>query len=350
MQPTSYQDIHPDFRLNGFSLSKNDAYTLGWSYIKEGEDFEKPMGMFLLDWFDQNDFIEMQTSGSTGTPKVIRVSKQAMVNSACATGQFFDLKNGDKVLNCLPMNYVAGKMMFVRSLVLGLEMEMMKPSLQPLEGIKTIYDFAAMVPLQVQNSLGKLHCIKKLIIGGAKVNNALEKKLKALKKTECYETFGMTETVSHIAAKKVGRKWFELMPNVSVAVDERNCLVIQAPLVTIQPIFTNDQAQLLGKNKFKFLGRIDNIINSGGVKLNPEAIEEKLAASILPRFIIGGIPDPDLGEKVVLVIEGEAFAIQEEVFRSLTKFEKPKEIYFVRTFKETPTGKVVRKETMALLK
>lgn len=348
MNPT-YLDLHPKFKLNGFSLKKDDIFSLAYSYIKEGDASEKNVGEFLLDWFDKTPYIEMHTSGSTGTPKLVRVSKQSMVNSALASGEFFDLKYGSKILNCLPMKYVSGKMMFVRSFVLGLEMDFVPPSLQPLQKLETCYDFSAMIPLQAQNSLNELHLIKKLIIGGAKINSKLESQLMQLKKTECYETFGMTETVSHIAAKKVGEKVFSLMPNVSISRDKRNCLVIDAPLLLDQPIVTNDLVEIVNGNQFIFLGRLDNIINSGGVKINPEQVEEKLIQNFKCRIMISGKPDTDLGEKVVLLVESDPFEVNSNFFNGLEKFEKPKEIFFLPQFKDSNNGKLLRKETFALI-
>lgn len=349
MEYPSYQDIHPKFKLNGRSLSKDDLYIVAYSFIKEGEDFEKPVGQFLLDWFDDQPYIEMYTTGSTGIPKLVRVSKQSMVNSAVASGIFFDLQYNNKILNCLPMTYVAGKMMFVRSFVLGLHMDFVPPSLHPLKKVENSYDFCAMVPLQAQNSLDELHLIKKLIIGGAKINTKLEKQLLRLKKTECYETFGMTETVSHIAAKKVGEKAFRLMPNVSIEKDERNCLIIHTPLLVDEPIITNDLVEIVDGDQFKFLGRLDNVINSGGIKINPEQVEEKLVDKISPRFMICGKPDSDLGEKVVLIIESDPFTVDDNIFKSLGKYEKPKEIYFIKNFKDAINGKLLRNETLQLV-
>lgn len=348
-KPT-YLEIHPKFKLNGCSLTKDDLYIVAYSYIKEGDESEKPVGKFLLDWLDENSDIEMHTSGSTGIPKLIRVSKQSMVNSALASGVFFDLHDGNRILNCLPMKYVAGKMMFVRSFVLGLEMDFVPPSLQPLKKVEGCYDFCAMVPLQAQNSLRDLHHIKKLIVGGAKINAKLEKQLLKLTKTECYETFGMTETVSHIAAKKVGEKMFRLMPNISIEMDDRDCLIINAPLLLENPIVTNDLVEIVENDRFKFLGRLDNVINSGGVKINPELVEEKLIHKITPRFLICGKVDSDLGQKVVLLIESEPYTIEESTFDRLDKFEKPKEIHFIKQFKEAENGKLLRKETLALVK
>ncbi|MBC7439346.1 MAG: AMP-binding protein [Flavobacterium sp.] len=346
MHNLTYKNVHNRFKLNGFHLDKEDLCRVAYSFIKEGEDFEKPVGNFLLDWFDEKDFIEMQTSGSTGIAKTIRVKKQAMVNSAIATGDFFELSPGDKVLNCLPVKYVAGKLMFVRSFILGLDMDFVAPTSRPLKNNETIYDFSAMVPLQAQNSIAELKNVKKLIVGGAKINDELEKELLKLS-TRSFETYGMTETVSHIAAKKVGDKIFTVLPNVSVNIDDRNCLVIEALSISDGKIITNDLVNLISPAQFEFLGRLDNVINSGGIKLMPEQIEEKLTSLISQRFFVIGLPDVDLGEKLVLVIEGEKFDVDQSIFNKLDKYEKPKEILFVPQFKETGNGKIIRKESVS---
>lgn len=345
MSSPTYQNVHYLFKLNGFHLDKDDLCRVAYSFIKEGEDFEKPVGDFLLDWFDSKPYIEMQTSGTTGSPKFIRVSKQAMVASALATGDFFDLKAGDKALHCLPVKYVAGKMMLVRAMILGLDTEFVAPSSHPLRNNEILYDFVAMVPLQVQNSLNELKKVKKLIVGGAKTSASLEKELMKLP-TQSYETYGMTETITHIAAKKAGEKAFTVLPNVTVSYDDRNCLVIHAPKISDEIIQTNDLVELINENQFVFLGRIDNIINSGGIKLIPEQIEEKLANTIHRRFFISSIEDAELGEKVVLYVEGEKEDFDSLIFNSLHKYERPKEIFFIPKFKETATGKIMRKETL----
>ena len=345
MHDLTYKNVHNRFKLNGFHLDKEDLCRVAYSFIKEGEDFEKPVGNFLLDWFDEKDFIIMQTSGSTGIAKTIYVKKQAMVNSAIATGDFFELSPGDKVLNCLPVKYVAGKLMFVRSFILGLDMDFVAPTSRPLKNNEIIYDFSAMVPLQAQNSIVELKNVKKLIVGGAKINDELEKELLKLS-TRSFETYGMTETVSHIAAKKVGDKIFTVLPNVSVNIDERNCLVIEALSISDEKIITNDLVNLISPTQFEFLGRLDNVINSGGIKLMPEQIEEKLTSLISRRFFVTGLPDVDLGEKLVLVIEGEKFDVDQSIFNKLDKYEKPKEILFVPKFKETGNGKIIRKESV----
>lgn len=344
INPT-YENVHNLFKLNGFHLDREDLCRVAYSFIKEGEEFEKPVGDFILDWFDGKSFIEMHTSGSTGIPKIIRVDKQAMVNSALATGDFFDLKAGNKALHCLPVKYVAGKMMLVRAMILGLDLEFVAPSSHPLRNLDGEFDFAAMVPMQAQNSVSELHRIKKLIVGGAKINAALEKELIHLP-TQVFETYGMTETISHIAAKKVGEKAFTVLPNVTISYDDQNCLVIHAPRISDDLIETNDVVELTNENQFVFLGRIDNVINSGGIKLLPEQIEEKLAGKIEPRYFISSKEDKEFGEKIILVIEGDSFEVDKSIFKVLDKYEKPKEILFVPKFKETGNGKIIRKESL----
>ncbi len=347
MSTPTYLNVHNQFKLNGFHLDRDDLCRVAYSFIKEGDDFEKPVGHFLLDWFDHNDFIEMNTSGSTGIPKVIRVEKQAMVNSALATGDFFDLAPGDKVLNCLPVKYVAGKMMLVRGFILGLDMDFVAPTARPLKNNDIAYDFSAMVPLQAQNSINELHNIKKLIVGGAKINASLEKELKKLP-ILAFETYGMTETVSHIAAKKVGDRSFTVLPNVTISTDDRNCLLITAPNISPEVIITNDLVDLVSETQFIWKGRIDNVINSGGIKLSPEQIEEKLYKNIERRFFVAGVADKDLGEKLILVVEGEPFSLPDGIFNKLDKYEKPKEVVFVNHFKETGNGKIIRKDSLPI--
>ncbi len=346
MTNPTYENVHNHFKLNGFHLNKEDLCRVAYSFIKEGDDWEKPVGDFLLDWFDGKTYIEMRTSGSTGTPKTIRVDKQAMVNSAIATGDFFGLNSGNKALQCLPVKYVAGKMMLIRSIILGLDLDYVAPTSQPMENIDdTHYDFVAMVPMQAQNSLNELKNVKKLIVGGARISKSLEKELVKLP-TDVYETYGMTETITHIAAKKVGEKVFTVLPHVTISYDDRNCLVIHAPkIIAEDTVITNDLVELVNENQFLFLGRIDNIINSGGIKIMPEQVEQKLDGKIDIRFFITSKEDAELGEKVVLVVEGDSFEIDKAIFEGLDKYERPKEIVFVANFKETENGKVLRKES-----
>jgi O-succinylbenzoic acid--CoA ligase len=345
-----YKSIHNRFKINGVHLDKEALFQLAYSCIKEGEDHEKELGEFLLDWLDDKETLQLATSGTTGVPKIITIKKQAMVNSAIATGNFFDLHPQDKALLCLSTRYIAGKMMLVRALTIGLELDIIAPSsnLDDLLSDKC-YDFVAIVPLQAENSLDKLNQFKKIIIGGAKVSDDLALKLNAVN-AEIYETYGMTETITHIAAKKIGDAYFNVLEHVSISTDERNCLVIDAPSISDNNVITNDIVDILNDKKFKWMGRYDNVINSGGIKLFPEQIEAKLASKISNRFFITSLPDDVLGSKVVLIIEGLEQVIDTIIFSSLDKFEKPKEILFVSEFVETETKKVNRIQTLKKIK
>ncbi len=330
-----YKNIHNRFKINGFHIEREALFQLAYSFIKEGAPFEIEFGEFLLDWIDDKDTIQLMTSGTTGEPKFVTMKKQAMVNSAIATANFFDLHPGDKVLHCLPTRFIAGKMMLVRSIIIGLEMDIMTPSshLDDLLPSKK-YDFVALVPIQAQAGLEKLNQFKKIIIGGAKLSETLTQQLKSCK-AAIYETYGMTETITHIAAKRIGAECFETLPNVAISKDERGCLVIQAPNIVDENIVTNDLVEICSEHEFKWLGRIDNVINSGGIKYFPEQIEAKLALKINQRFFIAGLPDENLGQKIALFIEGDEFPLEATVFNELEKFECPKEIHFIPQFIET---------------
>ncbi|WP_246865748.1 AMP-binding protein [Croceivirga thetidis] len=343
--------MHPNFKLNRSQFTEEDLVEVAISFIKEGEPFEKAIGDFICDWFSKNDFVEVQTSGSTGKPKTIRIEKRFMVNSALATGSFFNLNAGDTALLCLPAEFIAGKMMLVRAMVLGLHLDFVSPSSSPLQENKSDYDFCAMVPLQVENSIENLHRLNKLIIGGAPISNSLKNKLGNLE-TKFFETYGMTETITHIAAKRLNDEFFKVLPGVSVSIDDRGCLVINAPIISKTEVVTNDLVTVDSESSFKWLGRFDNIINSGGVKLIPEVIEKKLSSEIKGRFFVSGVPDHTLGEKLILVVEGQEVPKLKEALStlpSLKRFELPKSIHFIPYFKETGSGKINRTKTLELL-
>ncbi len=345
--------VHPQFKLNGIPLDEETLGEVAYSWVKEGKDFEIHAGDFLLDWLSASDTLFVKTSGSTGKPKNIPLKKSAMINSALATGQYFDLQPEDTALLCLSTQHIAGKMMLVRAMVLGLHLDVIVPSSFPMERTKGKYDFAAMVPLQVQNSLDDIGQIKTLIVGGAPISNSLSKHL-SNQSTSVYETYGMTETMTHIAVKRVSgqngkgmKGCFETLPGVGISKDERGCLTIQAPRIMDAVIITNDLVDIVDENHFKWLGRYDNVINSGGVKLIPEQIEEKLSVLVENRFFVTGIPDDDLGEQLVLFIEGireqgQVLSKKIKELGTLEKFEVPKQIFYVKNFLETPSGKVQR--------
>lgn len=341
-----HPSIHPDFKLNGKSFSYLELISEAL-YLKEnGQLFEKTIAKFLLEWLNNEEFVLVQTSGSTGKPKKIILQKSAMMASAKATGLFFNLAPKTTALLCLSADYIAGKMMLVRAMSLGWHIDIVAPNSTPLQNKK--YDFVAMVPLQVANSLEKLHLVKKLLIGGTKVNYQLAQNIL---KSNCnaYESYGMTETISHIAIKKIGEQEFTILPNVSITTDNRSCLVIEAQELSSEKIVTNDIVEILSTTKFVLKGRYDNVINSGGVKIFPEQVEEKLAKHIKAPFFIASLSDEKFGEKVILVIEGESYELGHTIFSELNTYEIPKEIHFVAKFVETETNKINRKKTLQKL-
>lgn len=320
---------------------------------------------FVKTWLDDKNYVEVKTSGSTGTPKIIRLEKKRMIASAKATGNFFGLKPNDKALLCLPCDYIAGKMMVVRAMVLGLNLYSVAPTGNPLASdlIQNIdFQFGAMIPLQVlnslENNLTQFNQIKKVIIGGGVVDNTLLEKLQSTK-NQCFATYGMTETITHIAVKTLNgenkSELYQALGKVNLSKDKRDCLIINAPYLSENQIITNDIIKLYSKSSFEWLGRFDNVINTGGVKVNPEKIEAKIANLLNSSFFIAAEADEKLGSKVVLVIENKKednikLELLKEQFQViLSKFEIPKKIYFLPKFKQTETGKIQRKQTLDLL-
>jgi O-succinylbenzoic acid--CoA ligase len=340
------QIIHPDFKLNGKSFTYIELLAKAL-YLKEnGQLFEKAIGNFILDWMNTESFIMVQTSGSTGIPKKIVLQKSAMIASAKATGLFFNLQPKNTALLCLSANYIAGKMMLVRAITLGLHLDTIDPTSEPLSTKN--YNFIAMVPMQVQKSLSKLHFFDNVLIGGTKVSYSLSE---SILKTNCnaFESYGMTETISHIAIKKIGAKAFTVLPNVVISVDERSCLVIKALELSKEKIITNDIVEIVNATQFVLKGRMDNVINSGGIKIFPEEVEEILAKFISVPFFVASKPDEILGEKVILVLEATPFSFDNSVFLELSKYQIPKEILFLESFERTETQKINRKKSLEKL-
>ncbi|XMO86060.1 AMP-binding protein [Algibacter sp. AS12] len=351
----NYKNVHLKFKLDNLNYKYDDLMEVAYSYVKEGLPYQQELGEFLLDWLDDKAHVIVKTSGSTGKPKKIEIKKQAMVNSAIATGDYFNLKPGDKILHCLPSNFIAGKMTIVRAIVLGLELDMVQPAALPLIDYEKDYTFCAFTPMQLKNFAKYLKNIKTVIVGGGRVSQAVAALVKD-KKPNVYETYGMTETVSHIAVKKLnnftGAKdeaFFTTLPGIKVSKDKRGCLTINAPKLSDEEIVTNDMVDIISDTSFEWLGRFDNVINSGGIKLYPEQIESKLQDKIPGEFFIASREDDTLGDKLILVVEGEKRDIDISIFSELDKFEKPKEIHFVSKFEETKSGKINRNKTLETL-
>lgn len=353
------QLLHSNFRLNNQSFSSEEKLSEHVKYlVKNGLNDEKAIGKFILEWLDENDFITVKTSGSTGIPKLITLQKTHVFNSATATANYFDLKENIKALLCLSAEYIAGKMMLVRAMIAGWDLYTTAPTNNPLESLNWNFefDFTAMVPYQVFHSLKELYKVKKLIVGGGTVSAELELQLQQLN-TSVFATYGMTETISHIAVKALNgtnkSNVFSALPNVAFSQSENGCLQIQAFEISEEPVITNDVVKFQSPTSFKFLGRIDNVINTGGVKVHPEEIEEKLSRYINHSFFIASEKDDALGERVILITESvKQLKLEDysEAFKTLSTFEKPRKLYNYTQFIYTETGKIKRAEVLKNLK
>lgn len=340
----------------------NHLNTLNISYITLNVELEKKINFFLEEWKSDGITMTVQTSGSTGTPKIFQIEKEKMRNSAQMTCDFLHLEKGNTALLCLPLEYISGKMMMVRTIIRELNLMVTEPTLTPLKNLKQKIDFCAMTPLQVENSLDKIHLVKKLIIGGAQVSESLREKIKQHLSThlhcKVYETYGMSETLSHIALREIFPKnevYFEPLHGVNITQDERGCLIIEAPQLNPQKLITNDIVEINEQGSFKFVGRADYIINSGGAKISPESLEKELKKILANEMCFIGVDDEVLGQKLVLVIEEKNEKRHQEIekmvfnFPFQKSFHKPKNIVFIDEIPRTPNGKVNRRVLGGLL-
>lgn len=347
--------LHPSFTFNGLAFSKATLKEYAEKLQEEGATFEVSIGNFITQWLSDEDTIEVQTSGSTGSPKRIQLQKKQMLASAKATGQFFDIQAGTSALLCLSAEYIAGKMMLVRAMTLGWQLHAVAPEKDTLAEAKKTYDFVAMVPYQVHHSVAHLHRVKKLIVGGGSVTEVLREKLQDVS-TQVFETYGMTETITHVAIKAINgadaSTHFKALPEVKFSLDERGCLVIDAPKISSEKVVTNDMVVLISDTIFKWLGRYDAVINSGGVKIHPELVEAILAPHISIPFVITSEPDEQLGNKVIIAFEIEksidALSI-EKAFTHLSAYQKPKRMVTLSKFPYTETGKIKRKDIIEII-
>ena len=347
------------FFFHGKAFSKHDLELLCASKISSEkiEAWEKEVFSFILEWLSFSTTIKVQTSGSTGKPKEVFLEKKFMEASAIATLDFFKLKPGHSALLCLPVKFIAGKMMIARAFVGGLNLIVTKPTSVPKINNFQKIDFCAMVPSQVagiletKNGIEQLEGIQDLIVGGSFLPENLESKIRKLK-TNIWQTYGMTETITHIALRKINEKnaesWYTPLNGVETRLDERGCLVINSERIGVCRLVTNDLAELKKDGKFKILGRIDNVIISGGIKLIPEEIEKKLSGWIENDFYLSCLPDEKLGKRLVLYIEGDGklnkqiYSLWEKIEEKLNGFEIPKEIIFSKHFSRTTSGKIIR--------
>lgn len=314
----------------------------------------------IKNWNNNKKNFLIKTSGTTSKPKKILVLKKNIINSSYMTKKFFNLKTGNTSLLCLPVNYIAGKMVLIRSIVLNLKLYCILPSSNPLKKINILnnnnnkkFDFVSMIPLQVNNGIDSIsNTIKILLIGGGEVSKKLENKLQK-HTTKCYSSYATTETLGHIALRRINgynkTDYFICLPKIKLNINKNKCLKIYSPDLIQKPLQTNDLVKLLSNDKFYWLGRYDNLINSGGIKIIPEQIEKKLKSFLINvNFFIGGVNDNYLGQKAILFIEGIKFEnnkmLKFFIINNGIKFIKG--YCFINLFLKTKSNKIKRKDTI----
>ena len=331
---------------------------------------------FFSEWNNDSDRVLVHTSGSTGKPKPMMVEKKRMLNSARITCDFLGLKPGDTALLCMSLDYIAGKMVVVRSIERHLHLISVSPSGHPLKDINEEITFAAMVPMQVYNTLQvpeereRLTHIRHLIIGGGAIDASLEKELQTLPgNIAIWSTYGMTETLSHIALRRINgaeaSEWFQPFDSVKISQTEEGCLVIDAPLVCAETLVTNDIVEIesyiynkVEKLRFRIKGRKDNVICSGGIKIQIEEVEALLKPHLEKPFMLAKKKDEKFGEIAVLLTEDEDLKKVEATIRRLLsgksddsnksseskshKYWIPREFRYVEHLPLTETGKPKR--------
>ncbi len=304
---------------------------------------------FIKEWENGEATVDVYTSGSTGEPKLMHAEKWRMRNSALMTLRFLGIKSGETALLCMPMRYIAAKMMVVRALVGGLRLIEVKPSSHPLKGLTEAPDFAAMTPMQVRQTLNDAEeralfaRIRNVIIGGGPVDQALANELRGFE-GNIFSTYGMTETLSHVAMRRLSgadaSDAYTPLDGVSISLSEQGTLVISAPNVCHDTLVTNDLADIRQDGAFRILGRTDNIINTGGIKVSAEEIEAELMPYIDVPFVVTSSADELLGEAVTIIAEG---AVSDSAFQHISPYHRPRRI-IIGSVPLTETGKPDRRK------
>ncbi len=328
-----------------------------WQQGRTG--IQADIGRFLEQWWSPAPTMELHTSGSTGTPTTLHARKSAMEASARATCRAFQLQAGHSALLCLPLRYIAGQMMLVRALVGGLQLLTAEPSSTPLCGLRQTVDFAPLVPMQVAGTLAQpdgaaqLSNIRTLLLGGSFVDSTLEAQLQSLP-CRVFASYGMTETLSHIALRAVNTpqrsEYYTPLPGVQVTLTPAGTLQISVPYLGIDQLVTNDAAEITPDGNFRILGRVDAVINSGGIKIQAEDIERHLQAETGLQLVALPHPHPALGQCVALLWEGEPGdeARLRAACATLPRYHQPQHLHRC-TLPRTESGKIARAEAASLL-
>ena len=325
---------------------------------------------FMQLWMSGQEEFNLATSGSTGVPKIIKVTRKQLRSSAAMTGKALNLGNGTSALVCLNVAYVAGIMMLVRGMELNWELTIIEPVSNPLLDLENElgFDFVAMVPLQLSSCLenektkNKVNYLGKILLGGAPVSISLLKEI-AILEIPVYQSYGMTETVSHVALRKLNfpsdEGNYTILPGVVMGQDERGCLYVSGPMTNEEKIQTNDLINISSANTFAWLGRIDNVINSGGVKIILDRVDELIASVFYDKkytasFFSWYEKDEKLGQKLILIMEKTDQHLREEtvlkeIRTNVSAYETPKHVYFADQFIKTETNKIDKRRTVEML-
>lgn len=348
--------------INNQSYTREKLLEIGREmlYADQTPDWEKDIYRFILEWLEPKDHIIVKTSGSTGVPKEIRLQKKHMEHSAIQTCGFFNLNEGHDLLLCLPAVYIGGKMMIVRAVVLGCNLFITKPTADPFNRLNNPVDFAAVTPYQLAQSLKTLKkkpLVNTLIVGGGGLHPELEKATQDLP-VDIFSTYGMTETSSHIALRRVNGKekeqYFTVIGNTHIEIDHRGCLVLEDRELFEGKLITNDLVAIRGEKSFEWKGRFDNIINTGSIKVIPEEIEQKIREFVEGDFVITSVDNQQLGQEIVLLCEAGQQDLRElEAFRaslasSLPAYQNPRRVFEVSEIPLTTNGKIDRKAAREL--
>ena len=314
---------------------------------------------FLKEWNNSADTVLVHTSGSTGAPKTLLVEKRRMLASARMTCDFLNLQTGQTALLCMSLEYIGAKMMVVRAIERNLRLIEVEPTGHPLANVSADIDFAAMVPLQVYNSLQvpderqKLMNIKHLIIGGGAIDKKMQEELRSFPNA-VWSTYGMTETLSHIALRRISgpeaTDWYTPLAGVKIGLTKNNCLTINAPHLTPNTLITNDIAELNSTGGFSILGRADNVINSGGVKIQIEEVERRLNDLGIDNVAVSSCTDEKFGEAVVLLnASAVSNSTLNQAISQLPKYWQPKHIIKVNAIPLTENGKIARQKVKEIV-
>lgn len=332
----------------------NDMDFSAWSKETNGLYDAESINHFVDQWKSNKYQFDFKTSGSTGKPKAIVLNRDVLIESATQTCSKFGVTQNHSIFMCLPMRYVAGKMMLIRALVSNCNLQVVNPNIESILSYSGNAQLAAFTPYQAQNILEQsalfFNRFKHVIIGGGVVNSDLANKLKELKPS-FWATYGMTETATHVALNNIKEDEygvFTALPNCQFKTAANMRLIISSKARNIENLLTNDVVELLSATKFIWKGRFDSVVNSGGIKIQPEELEAILSSQISQRFFLAGLPDKQLGEKLVLVIEGKELNNPTD-FSQLEAYKRPKQVFWIENFKVTETGKVDKLATLNLL-